>query len=115
MTAEAFEPARRQQADALGASPSLLSFSHVGAHRALIVRQLKGLESFIDLSVVHPFMGAKGWSFYPPIRGEDGSYPATEGETGPDDGIEGVIPDPLYNAKFIRELYFKANPEYEGR
>lgn len=30
------------------------------AHRTLIVRKLKGLEDFIDVSVVHPFMGALG-------------------------------------------------------
>jgi glutathionyl-hydroquinone reductase len=56
-----------------------------------------------------------GWSFYPPIRGEDGSYPPTKGETGPDDGIAGVIRDPMYDSKFIRELYFKAEKAYEGR
>lgn len=60
-------------------------------------------------------MGALGWSFFPPVRGEDGSYPATKGETGEDDGIAEVTRDPLYNSKFIRELYFKANPEYDGR
>ena len=60
-------------------------------------------------------MGALGWSFYPPIRGADGEYPATTGETGPDDGIKGVIPDPLYNAKFARDLYFRAEKDYSGR
>ncbi|SCZ99445.1 BZ3500_MvSof-1268-A1-R1_Chr3-1g06014 [Microbotryum saponariae] len=85
------------------------------AHRTLIVRKLKGLEKFIDASVVHPFMGALGWSFYPPIRDEDGAYPVTHGETGPDDGVQGVIRDPLYDSKFVRELYFKADKEYNGR
>lgn len=72
------------------------------AHRTLIGRKLKGLESFIDVSVVHPFMGAQGWGW-------------PEGETGETDRVEGVIPDPLYKSKFIRELYFKADPEYDGR
>ncbi|KAL8292698.1 hypothetical protein RQP46_001310 [Phenoliferia psychrophenolica] len=85
------------------------------AHRTLIVRQLKGLEAFIDVAVVHPFMGAMGWSFYPPIRGAEGEYPATTGETGPDDGMAGVIRDPLYDAKFARDLYFRADKDYSGR
>ncbi|GAA6059254.1 hypothetical protein JCM10212_006647 [Sporobolomyces blumeae] len=85
------------------------------AHRALIVRKLKGLEAFFDVSIVHPHMGALGWSFYPPIRGDDGEYPATKGEVGKDDGVKDVVRDPLYDAKFIRELYFKANPDYDAR
>lgn len=92
-----------------------VSYACPWAHRCLIVRELKGLEKFIEISVVHPHMGALGWSFFPPIRGENGEYPATQGETGPDDGIKGVIPDPLYGAKFIRELYFKAEADYSGR
>lgn len=47
--------------------------------------------------------------------GENGEYPATTGEVGKDDGIAQVIKDPLYDSKFIRELYFKVNPEYAGR
>ncbi|GAA5944521.1 hypothetical protein JCM1841_007048 [Sporobolomyces salmonicolor] len=85
------------------------------AHRTLIVRKLKGLEDFFDVSIVHPHMGALGWSFYPPIRGENGEYLKTEGEVGENDGVKDVIPDPLYNAKFLRELYFKVNPDYSGR
>lgn len=52
-------------------------------------------------------MGALGWSFYPPIRGEDGEYLKTSGEVGEDDGLKDVIRDPLYDSKFVRELYFK--------
>ncbi|KAI5476731.1 Glutathione S-transferase [Pseudohyphozyma bogoriensis] len=92
-----------------------VSYACPWAHRTLITRKLKGLEEFIDVSVVHPHMGALGWSFYPPIRGEDGSYPKTTGEVGPDDGIAGVVPDPLYHAKFVRELYFRAEKDYGGR
>jgi putative glutathione S-transferase len=82
-------------------------------------------------------MGALGWSFYPPIRGEDGEYLKTSGEVGEDDGLKEVIRDPLYDSKFVRELYFKvrvsptaletdlrklitvsprqANPDYDAR
>jgi len=55
------------------------------AHRALIVRKLKGLEDYFDVSIVHPHMGALGWSFYPPIRGEEGEYIKTSGEVGEED------------------------------
>ncbi|MEO0443254.1 MAG: glutathione S-transferase family protein, partial [Pseudomonadota bacterium] len=33
------------------------------AHRTLIFRQLKQLEDFISVSVVHPHMLEQGWSF----------------------------------------------------
>ena len=33
------------------------------AHRTLVFRQLKGLEDLITVSVVHPNMYEKGWSF----------------------------------------------------
>ena len=33
------------------------------AHRTLILRKLKGLESMIGLSIVDPFMGDDGWFF----------------------------------------------------
>ena len=85
--------------------------------RTTLVRLLKGLDKHIGLDIVHPHMGALGWSFFPPIRGEDGEYPATKGEVGVmgADGIEGVTGDSLYGSKFVRELYFKAQKDYEGR
>lgn len=45
-------------------------------------------------------MGEGGWHF-----------PA------PEDNLPGAnaIPDPLYKAKFLSELYFKVNPDYKGR
>ena len=64
------------------------------AHRTLIFRALKGLESFIPISVVNWFMGAQGWTF--------------------DDG-PGVIPDTVNGAKRLYEIYIKANPTYSGR
>src|SRR6516164_9063726 len=33
------------------------------AHRTLIFRKLKGLESFIPISVVNWLMGPEGWTF----------------------------------------------------
>jgi len=63
------------------------------AHRTLIMRRLKGLESMIGLSVVHWHMGEQGWSF----------------ADGP-----GVIPDPM-GAAFMHEVYVRAEPSYTGR
>lgn len=64
------------------------------AHRALIFRKLKGLEGMISLSVVNWFMGEEGWSFAP----------------GP-----GVIPDPIFGARAMHEVYSAAHPDYTGR
>ena len=64
------------------------------AHRTTIYRKLKGLEDMISLSVVHPFMGDKGWTF-------------AEGA--------GVIADPIVKADYLYEVYIAANPDYTGR
>ena len=64
------------------------------AHRTLIFRKLKGLEQAISLSVVDPFMGAGGWEF--------GSS-------------EGSTPDAIHAARFLHEVYTKADPRYTGR
>ncbi|WP_017444477.1 glutathione S-transferase family protein [Gayadomonas joobiniege] len=64
------------------------------AHRALIMRQLKSLESHISVSVVNPKMLAQGWSFE--------HYP---GATG----------DKLYQLDYLHQLYTKTNPEITTR
>lgn len=64
------------------------------AHRAIIYRQLKGLENMISMSVVNAFMGEHGWNF------------------APDDG---VIADPIVQADFLHQVYTKADPNYTGR
>ncbi|TNE44691.1 MAG: glutathione S-transferase family protein [Deltaproteobacteria bacterium] len=64
------------------------------AHRTLIFRKLKGLEDVIDVSVVHHFMGEKGWTFL----NEDGA-------TG----------DKLYGFDYYYQMYTKADPNYSGR
>ena len=63
------------------------------AHRTLIFRHLKGLERWMDLSIVHWKMGDDGWTF----EREDGA-------TG----------DRLYGCKFLHELYTKSDPSYTG-
>lgn len=74
------------------------------AHRANLVRHLKGLQDVIPLTVVKPYpkgdeeTGWPGWQF-----------PST------DDEYPGANPDPLFGAKYVHELYFKADPQYKGR
>ncbi len=64
------------------------------AHRTLITRKLKGLEGHISVSVVNWFMGEDGWSF---------------------DGGEGVVPDPVFDAGHLRDVYAAVKPDYTGR
>lgn len=71
-----------------------VSYACPWAHRTLIFRLLKGLEDYIPVSVVHWLMGEHGWTF---------------------DKGEGVIADPIFNAKFAHEIYTHADPNYTGR
>lgn len=64
------------------------------AHRTLIFRKLKGLESHISVSVVHPDMVENGWEFRP----DDGRHR-----------------DHVNNARFLHEVYTRAAPDYSGR
>lgn len=65
------------------------------AHRAHLVRTLKGLEDIIQLVIEDCEMGPEGWVF----TGRDGTAPC----------------DPLYGFTKHRDLYLKADPTYEGR
>jgi putative glutathione S-transferase len=71
-----------------------VSYACPWAHRTLIFRALKGLESTISVSVVNWHMGESGWTFAP----------------GP-----GVIPDPFNQAKTLADVYVAADPKYSGR
>jgi len=64
------------------------------AHRALLFRQLKDLEDFISVSVVHPDMLDQGWTFH---------------RLGPAQG------DDLYGLDYLHQLYTKALADYSGR
>jgi glutathionyl-hydroquinone reductase len=64
------------------------------AHRTLVFRKLKGLESMIGVSIVHWLMLENGWTF----------------ADGP-----GVVPDPVHGARFLHEVYTRAEPRHTGR
>ena len=64
------------------------------ASRALIVRKLKGLQDILPVTVVNPTLTDQGWAF--------GDYP------GADD-------DPLFSARYMHEIYTRADPAYTGR
>jgi len=64
------------------------------AHRAIILRRLKGLDDMISMSVVNSLMGSEGWTF---------------------DGGPGVVPDDINHASRLHEVYTKAEPNFTGR
>jgi putative glutathione S-transferase len=70
-----------------------VSYACPWAHRALIFRVLKGLESVITVSVVHPLMPAESWVF--------GDYP-------------GATEDHINHADYLYENYLKADPDFDG-
>lgn len=75
-----------------------VSYACPWAHRTLITRVLKGLTGIIGVTVVHWHMDNNGWRF------------ATPEEKVPD-----ATAEPFYGFQRVKELYFKANPNYEGR
>jgi putative glutathione S-transferase len=64
------------------------------AHRTLIMRALKGLQWIIPVSVTNWLMADHGWTFAPG---------------------DGVVADPLYNTRYLYELYARADETYTGR
>lgn len=64
------------------------------AHRALIMRALKGLEEMIPVSVVNWLMLENGWTFDP---------------------APGVTGDPIHHARTLWQVYTAADPAYTGR
>jgi putative glutathione S-transferase len=64
------------------------------AHRAVIVRELLGLQDVISMSVVDPIRDERGWAF----------------RDGP-----GYSKDPVNGFAFLSEAYFATDPTYTGR
>ncbi len=72
-----------------------VSYACPWAHRTLIFRAIKDLESHISVSVVHPEMLGQGWTFAT-------DYPAATGDT-------------LFGLDYMREVYTKVKPDMTGR
>lgn len=72
-----------------------VSFACPFAHRTLILRKLKRLEDAISLSVLDPYWGGtNGWTF---------------------GDCEGCTPDGVNGARYLHQIYTRANPTYTGR
>lgn len=72
----------------------IVSLACPWAHRTMIFRRLKGLEGMISLSVVNWLLAERGWTF---------------------DLAPGVIQDPIFGAKELREFYQRAQSNFSGR
>ena len=64
------------------------------AHRTMILRSLRKLDEAISVSVVDPHLSEEGWHF----------------SDGPD-----CIPDSVNGARYLRDIYKKAQHDYTGR
>ncbi|MBW4482353.1 MAG: glutathione S-transferase family protein [Tildeniella torsiva UHER 1998/13D] len=64
------------------------------AHRTVLLRSLKGLQDAIGLSIVDPVISDQGWKFSERF---------------------GSIPDSLYGAEYLWQLYTRAKADYTGR
>ncbi|GAA6616493.1 glutathione S-transferase family protein [Scytonema sp. NUACC26] len=71
-----------------------ISWACPWANRTAILRELKGLQDAIGLSVVAPEMRDNGWEF---------------------SDEPGCIPDTINNTQYLWQLYLKADPNYTGR
>ncbi|KAG5461196.1 MAG: hypothetical protein BJ554DRAFT_6645, partial [Olpidium bornovanus] len=60
-------------------------------------RRRSDFDGDLFVSQVDPVMGEQGWSFSDPEK------------------FEGCNPDPLYGAQYLRDIYYKADPDYRGK
>jgi len=70
-----------------------VSYACPWANRTLIFRALKGLEDIITVSVVHPLLESRGWSF---------------------DDYPGATGDSANNFDYLYEAYAASAPAYHG-
>ncbi len=64
------------------------------AHRTVLLRSLKGLQDVISLSIVDPVISDQGWKFSERFDS---------------------IPDSLYGADYLWQIYTRAQGDYSGR
>jgi putative glutathione S-transferase len=64
------------------------------ASRTLMARRLKRLDDLVAVTVLNPVLTDQGWAF--------GGFPRAR-------------PDPLHGARFLHELYTRADGDYTGR
>jgi putative glutathione S-transferase len=81
----------------LGRYHLYVSYGCPWASRTLIVRKLKGLEDTISMSAVSPRMDSNGWPF------------------ASVDPFPGAEDDPVYNARYLKDIYLSVEPHYQGR
>ena len=72
-----------------------VSYACPWAHRTLMMRSLKGLEDYISISVVHPYMVEDGWTFATDFNGATG--------------------DTLMGKRFMRDVYIESYDKVSGR
>lgn len=65
------------------------------AHRTLIIRALKGLQSAVSVSIANPVMGNDGWEF------EEGAHAGEQ--------------EPPVSARYLRDVYLQADATFSGR
>ncbi|RAS65440.1 putative glutathione S-transferase [Vibrio diazotrophicus] len=64
------------------------------ASRTLMARKLKGLDEYIEVTVVNPVLTNQGWSF---------------------SQYAGSDTDPLFNSQYLHEIYTRADAHFTGR
>ena len=74
-----------------------VSFACPYAHRTLLTRRIKGLEHVISIDVMDIVKGDEGWKF------------------GPNPNVEGPTSDSIHGFSYLREVYFKVDPNYTDR
>lgn len=93
-----------------------MTLSYPYACRALAALYMKGLDSVVGVSVAHPIFQKtkpedpeddhKGWTFVDPAK--DATFVGATGDVYP---TTGCSPDPVHNAKFVRDLYEMVDKE----
>jgi putative glutathione S-transferase len=93
------------------------------------VRELKGLQEYIgersccsclrsedltivDVSTVHPHMLEGGWHFVKPENASKSPAPPAEHSF---DTFPAATADKLHGSAYLRDLYFRAEPDYNAR